>query len=568
MKKTIITLLALLSMTTMKAQTAKTVTLRIIETSDVHGAFFPYNFIERRPMCGSMARVSNYVKKQREQYGDNLILLENGDILQGQPTCYYTNFVKTDLPNVAAEVVNYMKYDAQVFGNHDVETGHAVYDKWIRELQCPVLGANIIDDKTGKPYVKPYIILEREGVRIAILGMLTPAIPNWLHQNLWSGMHFEEMVASAKKWVTILREQERANVIIGLFHSGWDGGISTQHYNEDCSKAIAEEIDDFDIIFYGHDHREQSTTVNGTICLDPSCNAVKVAQATITLRNGRITQKMGEIVNVSDEPVDQAFMTHFQPQIDSVRTFVEQQIGTFAKPIRSRDSFFGSSPFVDYIHELQLEHTGADVSFNAPLQFNTEIKEGPVYMSDMFKLYRYENQIYVLRMTGQEIKRMLEYSYDQWVGTMTSADDHIMLLSSEAQNDMQRYGFKNLTFNFDSAAGIDYEVDVTKPNGQKVHILQFSDGRPFVESEWYRVAMNSYRGNGGGELLTNGAGIPLDSIPSRIVYMSERDQRHYLTEKIRREGNVEAKAFNNWRFVPEEWAVPALERDRKLIFGE
>ena len=89
-----------------------------------------------------------------------------------------------------------------------------------------------------------------------------------------------------------------------------------------------------------------------------------------------------------------------------------------------------------------------------------------------------------------------------------------------------------------------------------------------MESEWYRVAMNSYRGNGGGELLTNGAGIPLDSIPSRIVYMSERDQRHYLTEKIRREGNVEAKAFNNWRFVPEEWAVPALERDRKLIFGE
>ena len=552
----------------MKAQTSKTVTLRFIETSDVHGAFFPYNFIERRPMRGSMARVSYYVKKQREQYGDNLILLENGDILQGQPTCYYTNFVKTDLPNVAAEVVNYMKYDAQVFGNHDVETGHAVYDKWIRELQCPVLGANIIDEKTGKPYVKPYLILERDGVRIAILGMLTPAIPNWLHQNLWSGMHFEEMVACAKKWVRILREQERADVIIGLFHSGWDGGISTLHYNEDCSKAIAEEVDDFDVIFYGHDHTEQSTTVNGTICLDPSCNAVKVAQATITLRNGRIVQKMGEIVNVGDEPLDQEFMAHFQPQMDSVRTFVEQQIGTFVKPIRSRDAFFGSSPFVDYIHELQLEHTGADVSFNAPLQFNTEIKAGPVYMSDMFKLYRYENQIYTLRMTGKEIKRMLELSYDQWVNTMQSPDDHIMLLNVQAQNDLQRFGFKNLTFNFDSAAGIDYEVDVTKPNGQKVHILQFSDGRPFVEDEWYRVAMNSYRGNGGGELLTNGAGIPLDSIPSRIVYMSERDQRHYLTEKIHREGSVEAKALNNWRFVPEEWAAPALERDRKLIFGK
>ena len=568
MKKTLITLLALLSMTTMQAQTSKTVTLRFIETSDVHGAFFPYNFIERRPMHGTMARVSHYVKKQREEYGDRLILLENGDILQGQPTCYYTNFVKTDLPNIAAEVVNYMKYDAEVFGNHDVETGHAVYDKWIRELQCPVLGANIIDEKTGKPYVKPYLMLERDGVRIAVLGMLTPAIPNWLHQNLWSGLRFEEMVACAKKWVRILREQEHANVVIGLFHSGWDGGIATLHYNEDCSKAIAEEVDGLDVIFYGHDHTEQSTTVNGTVCLDPSCNAVKVAQATITIRNGRVVQKMGEIINVSDEPVDAEFMAHFQPQMDSVRHFVDQQIGTFLTPIRSRDAFFGPSPFVDYIHELQLEHTGADVSFNAPLQFNTEIKAGPVYMSDMFKLYRYENQIYALRMTGQEIRRMLELSYDQWVNTMQSADDHIMLLNVQAQNDLQRYGFKNLTFNFDSAAGIDYEVDVTKPDGQKVHILQFSDGRPFDEDAWYRVAMNSYRGNGGGELLTRGAGIPLDSIPGRIIYMSERDQRHYLTEKIRREGSVEAKALNNWRFVPEEWATPALKRDRKLIFGE
>lgn len=580
MKKTIITSLALLCLTTTTmAKKEHTVTLRLIETSDVHGAFFPYDFIERKPMKGSMARVSSYLKRQREQFGKNLILMDNGDILQGQPTCYYTNFVKTDAPNIAAEVINYLQYDAQTFGNHDVETGHAVYDKWISELQCPTLGANIIDAKSGKPYVKPYLMVERDGVRLAILGLLTPAIPNWLHESLWEGLRFEEMTACARRWVKILREEEHADVIVGLFHSGWDGGIVTDEYDEDAAKKVAETVAGFDIVFYGHDHRSRHEVLsNGVLCLDPSCNATHVAQATITLKekqgkgnDGRryeIVEKKGEIVDITGEALDEGYMQHFQSQIDSVRTFVERRLGTFTIPMYSREAFFGSAVFTDYIHQLQLEHTGADLSFNAPLSFNSVIKAGPIYMSDMFKLYRFENKIYVLRMTGKEIHNYLEMSYGLWVNTMKTPDDHIMLLNEDALSDQQRMGFKNFTFNFDSAAGLDYEVDVTKPNGQKVRILQFSDGRPFDESAWYRVAMNSYRGNGGGELLTRGAGIPMDSIPGRIVYMSERDQRYYLTQKIEREGNVTPKTLNNWKFVPEEWTKPAIERDRKLIFGE
>ena len=557
-----------MSMTTLMAKSPKTVTLRIVETSDVHGAFFPYNFTERRDMSGTMARVSSYLKRQRKEMGNRLILLENGDILQGQPTCYYTNFVATDKPNIAAEVVNYLKYDAQTFGNHDVEVGHKVYDKWIKELDCPTLGANIINTETGKPYVDPYLIIEREGVRVAILGMLTPAIPNWLHQNLWTGMRFEEMVSCAKRWVKILREQEKADVVIGLFHSGWDGGIVTDTYDEDATQKVAEQVEGLDVIFFGHDHRERNTTVKNVLCLDPSCNAQKVAVATLQVRGGKVISKKGELVDVTKEPLDEDFMRHFQPRIDEVKAFVERKIGVFNENMLSRDAFFGPAAFVDLIHQLQLEHTGADVSFTAPLTFNSEIKAGPVYQSDMFKLYRFENGIYVVRMTGKEIRNFLEMSYDQWVNTMTSPYDHIMLLAPKVAGDNQRENFKNFTFNFDSAAGIDYVVDVTKPNGQKVHILQLSDGRPFDENAWYRVAMNSYRGNGGGELLVRGAGIPLDSIPQRIEYQSERDQRHYLTEKIEREGSITPKSLNNWRFIPEAWALPAIERDRKLIFGE
>lgn len=577
MKKTIITLLLLTSAITMTAKSPKTVTLRFIETSDVHGAFFPYDFIERRPMRGTMARVSTYIQKQRQQYGQNVILLDNGDILQGQPTCYYTNYVNTSEPNIAAQVLNYLRYDAEVFGNHDIETGHKVYDKWIRDLHCPILGANVIDRKSGKPYTEPYLILERQGVRIAVLGMLTPAIPNWLNESIWSGMYFEEMVGCARKWVKTLREKEQADIIIGVFHSGWDGGIKTPDYDEDATRRIALEVSGFDVIFFGHDHRARHDVINGVLCLDPANNAVNVAQATLKVtvteqprgqRHVEVIDKKGAIVDVTAEDIDQQYVRHFQPQIDSIRAFVDQQIGTFQTTMLSRDAFFGSSPFIDYIHELQLQHTGADVSFNAPLQFNTVIQAGPVYMSDMFKLYRYENKIYVLRMTGREILGHLELSYDQWVNTMQSPDDHILLLNDNEQSDQQRLGFRNLTFNFDSAMGIDYEVDVTQPNGHKVRILQFTDGRPFHLDQWYRVVMNSYRGNGGGELLVRGAGIPFDSIPSRIVYMSDFDQRHYLTDRIRQAGTVAPRAHNNWRFVPEEWATPAILRDRKYLFKE
>ena len=157
-------------------------------------------------------------------------------------------------------------------------------------------------------------------------------------------------------------------------------------------------------------------------------------------------------------------------------------------------------------------------------------------------------------------------SYDLWVNTMKSADDHLLKLDL-SKGDNQHTGFKNFTFNFDSAAGIDYEVDVTQPDGQKVHILRMSNGQPFQEDKMYKVALNSYRANGGGELLTKGAGIPKDSLEQRIIYRSERDQRYYLMQEIEKQGIVDPQPNHNWRFVPEAWTRPAAARDFELLFG-
>ena len=161
MKKLFLSLLAALSLhaygdNVYGMENNDTTTIQIIETSDVHGCFFPYDFINRRDLPGSLARVKTYVDRMRAQYGaENVFLLDNGDILQGQPICYYYNYVATGQTNIAAQCTNYLQYDAQTLGNHDVETGHGVYDKWIRESHAPVLGANVIDTRTGKPYTLP-----------------------------------------------------------------------------------------------------------------------------------------------------------------------------------------------------------------------------------------------------------------------------------------------------------------------------------------------------------------------------------------------------------------------------
>ena len=576
---------AALTLSAQAQQSSKTVTLKVIETSDVHGHFFPWDFMEGKPLKGTLTRANSYINRERQKYGDNLLLIDNGDILQGQPCVYWTNFVMPEDDNLAARVINYMKYDAETVGNHDIEPGHKVYDKWIREVRCPLLGANIVKEecKNGEANpqniytgLQPYSVHVKDGVKICVIGMLTPAIPNWLNKSIWKGIEFEEMVSCARKWVKYIQEHEKPDLIFGLFHSGKDGGIVTPDYEENATAAVAREVPGFDVIFFGHDHQvhnEWITDKEGkqVLIIDPSCWVQNVAEAEIelTIKDGKVVNKdiKGTIVNVRDEQIDEQMVAHFQKDIDAVKAYVGQKIGRFESSIYTRESFFGNSAFTDLIHNLQLQITKADISLTAPLSFNSTIKAGEVTMADMFKLYRFENLLFTLRMTGEEVRKHLEYSYDMWTNTMTSPEDHALRLNDASKEDQQRTGFQYYTFNFDSACGIDYEVDLTKPDGQKVKILRMSNGEPFDEKKWYKVAMNSYRANGGGELLTQGAGIPRDSLDARVIFHTDRDQRYFLTEEIRKMGTVNPQPNHNWKFVPEAWVKPALERDRKLLFG-
>lgn len=568
----LMTLLGLGSLSAVHASQDGEVTLKLIETSDVHGCYFPYDFIRNKPTKGSLARVSSYVKEQREKY-ENVILMDNGDILQGQPVAYYYNYMDTVSEHVCAAMLNYMKYDVGTMGNHDVETGHAVYDRWVRQCHFPVLGANIIDNKTGKPYLPPYQIIEKEGVKIAILGMITPAIPSWLPEQLWSGLHFEDMEDCARKWVKIIREKENPDVLVGLFHAGPEGN-KLDNVVENGSGNVAKSVPGFDVVFMGHDHARRNEKVvnvegDSVLLIDPANMSKVVSEVTFTIKkqDGKVVSKQveGKLVNMDGYAPDADFMNIFQGAYDTTMDFVSRNIGRIEHTISSKEAFFGPSAFVDLIHQLQLDITGADISFCAPLSAYAEIKKGDICVSDMFNLYKYENLLYTMKLTGKEIKDFLEMSYALWTNQMQSPDDHLMLLNEE-DNGFGR--FKNPSFNFDSAAGIIYTVDVTKPQGEKIRIERMANGEPFDLNKTYRVAVNSYRGNGGGDLLTKGAGIPKAELAKRIVYSTDKDLRYYLMKRIEEVKVLDPKPLNQWKFIPEEWTVPASKRDYDILFGE
>lgn len=557
---------------------SRVVVLYWAHTSDVHGSIFSYDYLKNRPTLGGLPSVYSYVNSLRKAHPGRVILSDGGDVLQGQPVSYYYNFINTSFPHVVASAMNEMDYDCGTIGNHDIETGHEVYDRWIRESKHPIVAANIIDERTGQTYLPPYHIIEREGIRIAVLGMITPGIPNWLPRILWSNLQFQDMLTCARKWVPYIREKEKPDLLVGLFHSGYDGGMIFPDYRENATEQVAREVPGFDLICFGHDHNPRISRVVNTdgdtvLCMGTQDAASKIAQARIRLKiqDGKIVSKniWAETIPMveSQSPDAMAFEAMLTEERQEVARWVKLPLGTLTQDVMERDAFFGPSTFMSLIHDMQLSLAGADISFAAPISFDSHISKGKLTVRDMFSLYKYENFLYTMQLTGQEIKDYLEMTYALWTNQMTSPDDHILLFDHDNPQS-RRLGLKNLSYNMDSAAGIIYEVDVTKPEGRKINIHQLSDGRPFSLDKTYKVAVNSYRGNGGGELLTKGAHIPHAELEKRILSTTDKDLRYFLMLRIINNGSIDIYKMDNWRFVPEAWTLPALQRDRQLLFPE
>ena len=548
--------------------------LNIYVTTDLHGMLLPFDNTEGKATDRSLANLASVVKAEGS---NNIILLDNGDILQGDPLTYYYNFIDTTREHVVADILNYLHYDAATAGNHDIETGHAVYDRVRREYDFPLMAANAVDIRTGKPYFEPYTIIRKKGMKIIVFGLITPSVPNWLPESLYHSIRFEDMVRTARKWMPVMLK-EKPDLIVGLFHSGL-GNEDEKGDDENSSLAVAVNVPGFDLIFCGHDHSQDIREIENNegkkvLLIDGGSRAEVLMQANIPLHekkdgNGgcKIT---GRLIEMNTLPPSAAFIKKYKSVSDTLKEYTAEIIGRSNATVTTRDAFFGPSGFVDLIHRIQLDISGADISLAAPLSFDEQIREGDIRIRDMFRLYRFENFLYTVKMTGREVDRHLEHSYGLWFDTMNDRNDYLLRYRYNENGDPVMVNgtlrLRSASYNFDSAMGIRYTVDVTRPEGARVTITAMSDGAPFYPDNTYTVAVNSYRANGGGGHFA-AAGITHSMLPSRVISATERDLRYYMTEWIRNKGTITPVPLSEWSIIPAEWASAAVRREKKMLFG-
>ena len=550
-------------------------TFRILTTNDVHGHYFDSLYVSDAT-APALTNVSWYVDSIRTAAGkDNVILIDAGDCLQGDNAAYYYNYIDTGSEHLFGRMVEYMGYDAVVVGNHDIETGHPVYDRLVKEMDVPFLAANAVRDDNGKAYFQEYVTLKRNGLKITIIGFTNPNIKAWLSPLLWSGMTFESLLPFAQETVDRIVAKEKSDVVIVATHAGTGNGDGS--VLESQGLDLLNSLKGVDFVLTAHDHRPAAID-NGDICLvnaGSHCRNIGMGTITVKVENGKVVSKVldAELLPVDVRNVDEKMQELFHADFQAVKNFTLTEVGELKEDLRTSDAYRGMSDYLNLLHTLSLSCEPAQISFAAPLTFDGEVKAGTVLYNDLFTIYPYENQLFVVKMSGKEIKDYLEYSYDAWINTISSPKENLLKIQNrpDPRNGRERWSFKGTAYNFDSAGGLNYVVDVTKPYGERVIITSLADGSTFSLEAEYNVAMTSYRASGGGDIMRKGAGIDTDRIGDRVVEYHP-EIRNILYDYLKTNGSIDpsiignSKVIGSWKFVPEELAEKALDRDMGLLF--
>ena len=550
--------------------------LYVVTTGDVHGSWFDRAYVEGQGLRTSLMSVKAYVDSLREAVGkENVLLLDAGDCLQGDNAAYYYNYVDTSVPHLFPRVMAYMGYDAVIVGNHDIETGHDVYDRVNAELEAsgiPWLGGNAVRNDNGEPYFPVYKIFDKAGMKVAVFGFNNANISAWLSESLWEGMSFKSLIPLVQQWVDRVNSEFKPDVTVAVVHSGTGEGNGQVLENQGLDLLYS--LKGVDLLVTAHDHSPYTTVYEGCGFLNGGARAGNVGYAEITAqkRGSKLLSKevQTRIVRMDKRKVDKEMQRIFDPEYQAVKAFTNKKVGSLAMDMKTRDAYAGMSDYINLVHRVQLSAPEAQISFAAPLTFNGTVKAGELVFNDMFTIYPYENQMFVVRLKGDEIKNYLEYSYDGWIQT---PGEHVLKIKSspDARTGAERWSFVGRSYNFDSAAGLVYTVDVTKPAGERVNIISLADGTAFDGETWYNVAMTSYRANGGGDLLPMGAGVPDVEADNRVVarYPEIRNMIYdYILKvgELNRANTGDKKILGEWHFIPEEIAEPLIEVDMDLIF--
>src|SRR2546423_41212 len=516
------------------------VQITILSTTDLHGNIDPIDYYTNKPDNRGLAKVATLIKRIRKEQ-PNVLLIDSGDTIQGSPLESFHNRKNNRPPDPMMLAMNSLNYDAMTVGNHEYNFGLKVLEKARKEAQFPWVSANTYDITTKQPHYRPYIIKEVAGVRIGILGLTTPGIPNWDNPPNYAGLEFHEPVSEARKWVPILREQEKVDVVVIAMHMGLGEDLRTgevspgqvPHENEAIS--IAKEVPGIDVIFMGHTHREvPSVYINGVLLTQANYWGRHLARTDLYLQKTgsgwRMYAKSARTIATDDrvEP-DPDVVKLAEPYDREPQGWLSRVIGESPQELTAREARFRDTAILDLIQKVQLEAGKADVSMVANFNSEARIAEGPVSVRDIAGLYVYENTLAVLEVTGQQLKDALEHSakyFKAYVPGKPASD-----LVDE----------KIPAYNFDIAEGVTYELDISKPIGQRIQNLRFH-GQPLSPTKKLRLATNNYRVNGGG-----GYTMYKDA---PVVYRSSEEIRELIIDWVERHQIVPTTPNNNWRLVP------------------
>ncbi|HEX5705758.1 MAG TPA: 5'-nucleotidase C-terminal domain-containing protein [Pyrinomonadaceae bacterium] len=526
-------------------QTGRTTPARvhvtIISTTDLHGNILPVDYYTNRPAERGLAKAATIIRQARKE-NPNLLLLDSGDTIQGTPLAYYHNKKNNAPPDPMMLTMSALGFDAMAVGNHEYNFGLKVLEKARGEAKFPWLSSNTYEKGTERTRFDPYIVKEYEGVRVGVLGLTTPGVPSWENPQNYAGIEFREPVAEARKWVAILRERERADLVVVAMHMGIEEDLKTGEQNpgqvesENAAVRVAEQVPGVDVILMGHTHREvPSLLINGVLLTQANAWARHVARVDVYFERTeggrfRVAAKGARTIPVNEGvKVDEEIAALAAPYDRETQAWLAKEVGTSAAELTATGAQFRDSAIIDLVQRVQMDAGRADVSMAAVFNQQARIARGPVTVRDIAGLYIYENTLVVLEVTGRQLKEALEHSARYFKPYRTGAQP------SELVDE------KIPGYNFDIAEGVTYELDLTKPFGERIRNLSFK-GKPVEPEQKFRLATNNYRVNGGGG-YTMYKGAP-------VVYRSGEEIRELIIDWVERNGSVPAEPTNNWRLLP------------------
>lgn len=459
-------------------------TITVLQTSDLHGMVNPFDYAANKESKTSLAHAAAIIAAERKA-DPNLLLVDTGDTTQAN---YIQDFRDEDT-NPIIDALNYLKYDAWTLGNHEFNFGFQYVTKEISQFNGVTLGGNMYKD--GKRFADAYKIFDVDGVKVAVFGLDAPHIPIWEKSD---PTHYDNMTFTTPMEETgkVLDELEgKADVIIGSVHYGLDG-----EYGTEGMRAVAEKYGDrIDALFIGHAHSKVNETIGGIPVLEPGSNGQYVSKVTLTVKkdgNGwTVTDAKGELLDCSAVKPDAAFLARYKTLDEKSKALASKEIGqvgaTFLDPVEFLpgipNAILQDNAVLDLINKVQMKNAGGDVSLAALFDSTSNLEKGPFLNRDGVKIYKYDNTLYGVKVTGKQLKAIMEKQAGNFFNQYQPGD---VTISFDPNIRM---------YNYDEFAGVNYEIDISKPAGSRIQNVTYQ-GKPLADDQTLVLALNNYRYGG------------------------------------------------------------------------